>query len=87
MWPSGGAFATEALPIVPPAPVRFSTITLRPSSVPSSALNERARTSCTPPAANGTTTRTTPCCAEADVAANASTSARTVLIRFRTIGG
>ncbi len=85
MWPSGGAFATEALPIVPPAPVRFSTITLRPSSVPSSALNERARTSCTPPAANGTTTRITPCAGEA-VAASASSSAGRVL-RFRTIGG
>src|ERR1700694_616754 len=80
VWPSGSAFATEALPMVPPAPVRFSTITLRPSSVPSSALKARARMSCTPPAANGTTMRMKPCCAEAAVAASANSSAAMIFI-------
>ena len=45
--------------MVPPAPGRFSTITLRPSAWPSSALIERAIVSCTAPAPNGTTMRVT----------------------------
>ena len=50
--PSGGALAAKAVPMVLPAPGRFSTITFRPSCVPSSALMARARMSCTPPAEN-----------------------------------
>src|SRR5436190_16585994 len=56
--PSGALFATEALPMVPPAPVRFSTMTVRPIFAPNSPLIERAMMSCTPPAAKGTTMRT-----------------------------
>src|SRR5258706_12128385 len=56
--PSGALFATEALPMVPPAPVRFSTITVRPIFAPNSLLIERAMMSCTPPAENGTMIRT-----------------------------
>ena len=72
--PSGALFATEPVPIVPPAPARFSTITVRPRSAPSSALNERATMSCTPPAAKGTTIWITGC-AFATVAASASSNA------------
>src|SRR5205814_9907455 len=63
--PPGAAFATEAVPIVPPAPVRCSTITFCPSAAPSSALIARARMSCTPPAPKGTTMRVTLLCAAA----------------------
>src|SRR5262245_34072622 len=63
------ALATLAVPTVPPAPGRFSTITLRPSAVPSSALSERATMSCTPPAAKGTTMRMTLLWPQAAVAA------------------
>ena len=34
--PSGAAFATLAVPIAPPAPGRFSTMTVCPSAAPSS---------------------------------------------------
>src|SRR5262245_21862596 len=72
--PSGADFATEPVPTVPPAPGRFSTITLRPSAVPSSALIERARMSCTPPGAKGTTMRITLDCAAADAVAETAAS-------------
>src|SRR5688572_29850207 len=71
--PSGADFATEPVPTVPPAPGRFSTMTLRPSAAPSSALNERATMSCTPPAAKGTTMRMTLPCAAAGRAASSAT--------------
>src|SRR3954471_12731888 len=61
---SGALFAHQALAIVPPARVRFATITVRPIFAPNSWLIERARMSCTPPAANGTTMRTV--CAAAE---------------------
>src|SRR5262249_22720686 len=59
------------------APGRFSTMTLRPSCAPSSALMARARMSCTPPAANGTTMRVTLPCAWAARAAQDSAAAAT----------
>src|SRR5712692_3417361 len=74
VWPSGAAFATEAVPMVPPAPGRFSTMTLQPSAAPSSGLIARARMSCTPPAPNGTTMRVTLLCAAAAAAVSASGS-------------
>src|SRR6266849_9737873 len=82
--PSGVLLATDALPMVPPAPGRFSTITVRPRAAPSSALNERATMSCTPPAANGTTTRITPeeGCAAAAVMVIASRNPQTPRIAF-----
>src|SRR5687767_10148099 len=76
MVPSAAPLATEPVPTVPPAPGRFSTMTLRPRAAPSSALIERAMMSCTPPAANGTTMRTTPDCAAAEVAASSRSSPR-----------
>src|SRR5690349_19815200 len=51
--------------MVPPAPARFSTITVRPISFPSSAFSDRATMSWTPPAENGTTIWTTGCAAAA----------------------
>src|SRR5580765_6612243 len=74
--PSGGALATSAVPIVPPAPGRFSTITLRPIAAPSSEPIARARMSWTPPAAKGTTMRVTPpgACAPAPAAASERSS-------------
>src|SRR5450830_1336168 len=51
----GADLATKPVPTVPPAPARFSTSTVSPRARPSSVENERARMSCTPPAAKGTT--------------------------------
>src|ERR1044072_9496209 len=79
--PSGAALATKAVPMVLPAPGRFSTITLRPSCAPSSALIARARMSCTPPAANGTTIRATPLWPCAAKAAQQATAARISRVR------
>src|SRR5690349_1793560 len=85
--PSAGDLATEPVPMVPPAPGRFSTITVRPSAAPSSALSERARMSCTPPAANGTTIRITPDCAAAAVAASHSSSPSSRAKNLPLVGG
>src|SRR2546428_5101225 len=78
--PSGAALATEPVPMVPPAPARFSTITLRPSAWPSSALIERAMVSCTAPAPKGTTMRMTPPCAWTPSASAQSAAARRNLL-------
>lgn len=55
--PSGAAFAPAAVPIVPPAPARFSTMTGWPSLGPSSFASMRATVSVEPPAVNGTMIR------------------------------
>src|SRR4051794_26035271 len=70
--------ATAWVPTVPPAPGRFSTITVAPSACPSSALNVRATASCTAPGPKGTTMRMMRSAASAGVAAAAAkASART----------
>src|SRR5262245_33358871 len=55
--PSGGVFATYAVPTRPPAPVRFSTITDWASAVESSGAIMRAIWSGGPPAEEGTMMR------------------------------
>src|SRR5262245_9810782 len=80
------ALATLAVPTVPPAPGRFSTITLRPSAAPSSALNERATMSCTPPAAKGTTMRMTLPCPQAAVAARENSKATSRFTDLALVG-
>src|SRR3954462_14273214 len=55
--PSGADFATASAPILPPAPVRFSTITGWPSCSDILAATIRPTVSTAPPAANGTTIR------------------------------
>lgn len=55
VYPSGAAFATEAVPVTMPAPVRFSTTTGLPRRAANACPNIRPRTSTAPPAATGTT--------------------------------
>ena len=57
MWPSGVAFATMAVPIVPPAPVRFSITTGCPQFSLIFCAMMRASVSVPPPGENGTTKR------------------------------
>src|SRR5215210_8024511 len=54
VYPSGRAFATCAMPMPPPAPPLFSTMTLCFSSLLSAAATGRATVSATPPGGNGT---------------------------------
>jgi hypothetical protein len=54
VWPSGALRATASVPIVPPDPGRFSTITEAPSAFPSSSPTSRPSVSPVPPAASGT---------------------------------
>src|SRR5580704_1698297 len=53
--PSGGAFATTALPVLPDAPVRFSITTVAPRRCAKPACASRATASTEPPGGNGTT--------------------------------
>ena len=55
VWPSGSALATEAVPVSPPAPARFSITTLLPRRAPILSASTRAKVSAGPPAGNGTT--------------------------------
>ena len=55
VWPSGSALATDAVPVRPPAPARFSITTGWPSSVANLSPRMRAKVSAGPPAGNGTT--------------------------------
>ena len=55
VWPSGLAFATSAVPIVPPAPVRFSITTDCPQLSLIFCAMMRARVSVPPPGDNGNT--------------------------------
>ena len=57
VWPSGVAFATMAVPIVPPAPVRFSITTACPQFSLIFCAMMRASVSVLPPGENGTTMR------------------------------
>ena len=53
--PSFGARATYSAPIAPPAPGRFSTMTVVDRRAPSFSASTRANTSLLPPGGNGTT--------------------------------
>jgi hypothetical protein len=55
VWPSGAALATDSVPTVPPAPVRFSTTTFCLSRSCSFSATSRPIASTPPPAAIGTT--------------------------------
>ena len=55
VWPSGSDLATEAVPVRPPAPARFSITTVCPSSAANLSPRMRAKVSAGPPAGNGTT--------------------------------
>ncbi|MOA25659.1 hypothetical protein D3C78_1463990 [compost metagenome] len=57
VWPSGADLATNSVPIAPPAPVLFSTMTACPYFAPSFSATIRAVESTTPPAENGTMIR------------------------------
>ncbi len=57
VWPSGAAEITWRVPISPPPPERFSTMTVWPHIVASCWLMARARMSVPPPGAAGTTMR------------------------------
>src|SRR5258708_38520971 len=52
--PSGAAFATAALPVLPDAPVRFSITIVAPSRCANPAWARRATASTEPPGGNGT---------------------------------
>jgi hypothetical protein len=58
VWPSGGAFATRSMPMLPPAPARLSTTTAWPHFSDSFWPTIRASASDAPPGACGTTRRT-----------------------------
>jgi hypothetical protein len=58
VYPSAGAFAAIAAPIVPPAPPRFSITNCWPSICESLAVSGRATVSVPPPGGNGTITLT-----------------------------
>src|SRR5580704_2355160 len=75
--PSGGDFATAAVPVLPEAPVRFSTTTVTPSRCARPACASRATASTEPPGGNGTTILIGPggqvsACAASACAASAS---------------
>ena len=55
VYPLGAARATLLAPIVPPAPLTFSTNTVCPKDCPMGIASMRATTSVGPPAAKGTT--------------------------------
>ena len=55
-YPSGAARAIRSVPMVPPAPDAFSTMTLWPSVRLMCSARMRVTVSVPPPAANGTTT-------------------------------
>ena len=55
VWPSAGSRMNAAVPILPPAPALFSTITGWPRRSPSFWPSTRAITSVAPPGAHGTT--------------------------------
>ena len=54
-YPSGGAFATRAVPVMPPPPPTFSMITCWPSASERPTARTRPAVSDELPAANGTT--------------------------------
>ena len=58
VYPSGGALATTSVPIVPPAPGRFSTRKGWPSACVSRSATVRPIRSDADPVAKGTITRT-----------------------------
>src|SRR5581483_2922438 len=55
VYPSGAAFATISAPIMPLAPGRLSTMTLRPHASPSDFATARVNRSDEPPATYGIT--------------------------------
>ncbi len=55
VWPSGAALATAAVPVVPPAPGRFSTTIDWPSASASGSRNSRAMKSVEAPGGKGAT--------------------------------
>src|SRR6185295_19379819 len=57
LYPSGGDFATESAPMVPPAPGLFSTNTCLPSALDRRGASIRAGVSAKPPGESGTTRR------------------------------
>src|SRR5918993_4959172 len=57
VYPSGSLLATEAAPVVPPAPTRFSTMIDCPIWVETLSNTVRAITSTAPPALKGTMAR------------------------------
>src|SRR5690606_32387397 len=57
-YPSGADLATIDIPMLPPAPALFSTTTGCPHCSDKLCAIKRARVSVTPPAVNGTTSRT-----------------------------
>src|SRR5262249_55664744 len=58
VWPSGGLFIAASIPMVPPAPVRFSTTTCCPIVRDMRSPVARAIKSIAPPGASGTMNRT-----------------------------
>ena len=58
IWPSGADLATNSAPILPFAPILFSTINACPNCSCSLAANCLATVSVAPPAAHGTMIRT-----------------------------
>src|SRR5580765_4854054 len=75
VFPSGGDFATRALPVDPEAPGRFSTTTLTPSRVCKPAAASRPTASTEAPGGNGTTIRIGP---DGQLWARATYGAKTV---------
>src|SRR5689334_5708770 len=74
VYPSGAAFATASVPIIPPAPGLFSTITGWPMRLRSGSARTRANVSGVEAAANGTMIRIGRCgqsCANAKVESSA----------------
>jgi hypothetical protein len=57
VWPSGGALAASAMPMLPPAPARLSMTTGCPHDSDIFCPITRAATSVGPPGANGTMKR------------------------------
>ncbi len=58
VWPSGALLATSSAPMLPEAPVRFSTTTGWAQRSPSFCATRRAMMSVPPPGAKPTTMRT-----------------------------
>lgn len=61
VWPSGAALATASVPMLPAAPLLFSTMKGWPSLAARRSPITRATRSGVEPASNGTTTFTGPC--------------------------
>src|SRR6185312_14398205 len=85
LLPSGGAFATSALPVEPDAPERFSITIETPSRCCRPDCASRATASTEPPAGKGTMIRIGPDGQDCARAANGASTAPATTVRLLSL--